>query len=97
MMWHKNFKFGQIQKLLSKSSYILHKIHSDCHLILVPESAYCDDFGGVFAPSEAIAKRRFRNQDQVAVAVDFMQNIITFGQKFLYLTIFEVLMPHQDL
>ena len=38
-----------------------------------------------------IVKCRFRIQDQVAVAVDFMQNIRTFGQKFLYLTFLKVL------
>ena len=59
-----------------------------------PESACYDDFGGGFAPSEVIVKCRFRIQDQVAVAVDFMQNIRTFGQKFLYLTKIEVLIPH---
>ena len=53
---------------MSKSSYILHKIHSHSHLILVPESAYYDDIGGGFAPSEVIVKCRFRIQDQVAVA-----------------------------
>ena len=45
-------------------------------------------------PSEVIVICRFRIQDQVAVAVDFMQNIRTFGQKFLYLTKIEVLIPH---
>ena len=30
----------------------------------------------------------------MAVAVDFMQNIRTFGQKFLYLTFLKVLMLH---
>ena len=72
----------------------MHKIHSHCHLILDPESAYYDDFGGGFAPSEVIVKCRLGIQDQVAVAVDFMQNIRTFGQKFLYLTEIEVLIPH---
>ena len=57
--------------------------------VLDPESAYCDDFGGGVAPSEVIVKCRFRIQDQGAIAVDFMQNIRTFGQKFLYLTFFE--------
>ena len=66
-------------------------------LILDPESAYDDDLGGGFAPSEVIVKCRFRIQDQVAVAVDFMQNIRTFGQKFLYLTFLKVLMPHHGL
>ena len=72
----------------------MHKIHSHCHLTLGPESACYDDFRGGFAPSEVIVKCRFRIQDQVAVAVDFMQNIRTFGQKFLYLTKIEVLIPH---
>ena len=44
-------------------------------LILDPGSAYYDDAGGAFVPSEVIVKCRFRIQDQVAVAVDFMQNI----------------------
>ena len=43
-MWYKNFNFCQIQELLSKSSYILHKIHSHSHLILDPESAFYDHF-----------------------------------------------------
>ena len=60
-----------------------------------PESACHDDFGGGFASSEVIVKCWFRIQDQVAVAVDFMQNIKTFGQKFLYLTKIEVLIPHR--
>ena len=93
-MWYKNFNLCQIHDLLSKSSYILLKIHSHSHLILDPESACYDEFGGVFAPLEVIVKCRFRIQDQVAVAVDFMQNIRTFGQKFLYLTKIEVPIPH---
>ena len=56
---------------------MLHKIHSHSCLILDPESAYYDDFEGGFAPLEVIVKCRFRIQDQVAVAVDFMQNIRT--------------------
>ena len=56
-----------------------------------PESAYYGDFGGGFAPSEVIVISRFRIHDQVAVAVDFMQNIRTFGQKFLYLPFLKVL------
>ena len=59
-----------------------------------PKSAYYGDFGGGFASSEVIVKSRFRIHDQVAAAVDFMQNIRTFGQKFLYLTKMVVLMPH---
>ena len=94
---YKNLNFCQIYELLSKSSYILHKIHSHSHPILGPESACYDDFGGGFAPLEVIAKFRFRIQDQVAVAVDFKQNIRTFGQKFLYLTKIEVLIPHHEL
>ena len=72
----------------------MHKIHSHSHLIMDPESAYYGDFGGGVAPSEVIVISRFRIHDQVAVAVDFMQNIRTFGQKFLYLTKIEVLIPH---
>ena len=68
---------------MSKSSYILHKVYSHSHLILDPESANDDDLRGGFAPMEVIVKCRFRIQDQVAVAVDFMKNIRTFGQKFL--------------
>ena len=70
------------------------KIHSNNHLILDPESAFYDHFRGGEAPSEVVVASRFRIQDQVAVAVDFMQNIRTFGQKFLYLTKIEVLIPH---
>ena len=72
-MWYKNFNSYQMQELLSKSYYILHKIHSHSHLILDPESAYYDDFERGFAPSEMIVKCRFRIQDQVAVAVDFYE------------------------
>ena len=61
---------------------MLHKIHSHSHLILDPESACYVDFGGGFAPSEVIVKCRSRFHNQVAVAVDLMQNIRTFGQKF---------------
>ena len=49
------------------------------------------------APSKVVVVCRSRIQDQVAVAVDFMQNIRTFGQKFLCLTKIEVLMPHHAL
>ena len=56
-----------------------------------PESAYYDHFRGGEAPSEVAVVSRFRIHDQVAVAVDFMQNIRTFGQKFLYLTFLKVL------
>ena len=93
-MWHKNFIFVNISELWSQSSYSLHNIHSHSHLILDPESAFDDDLRGGFASSEVIVKCRFRIQDQVAVAVDFTQNIRTFGQKFLYLTKIEVLIPH---
>ena len=44
-----------------------------------------------------IVKCRFGIQDQVAVAVDVMQNMRILGQKFLYLTKIEVLMPHHAL
>ena len=57
----------------------MHKIHSNSHLILDPESAFYDHFG----VSEVVVVSRFRIQEQVAVALDFMQNIRTFGQKFL--------------
>ena len=43
--------------------------HSHCLLILDPGSAYYDDFGGGFAPSEVIIKCRYRIKDQEAVAV----------------------------
>ena len=81
-MWHKNLIFvGAMLELLSNISYMLHKIHSHCHLILDPKSAY-DDFGRVFTPLEVIVKCRFTPsfgiQDQVAMAMDFMQNIRTF-------------------
>ena len=79
---------------MSKSSYTLHKIRSHSHLILDPESAFYDHFQGGEAPSEVVVASRFRIQDQVAVAVDFIQNVRTFGQKFLYLTKLEVLIPH---
>ena len=59
-----------------------------------PESAYYDHLRGGEAPSEVAVVSRFRIHDQVAVAVDFMQNIRTFGQKFLYLTFLKVLMLH---
>ena len=66
----------------------MHKIHSHSHLILDPESAYDDDLGGGFAPSEVLVKCRFRIQDQVAV--DFMQ-------KFLYFDKIKFLLPHNAL
>ena len=72
---------------------MFHKIHNHSHLILDPESACYDDFGGCFALSEVIVNCRLRIQDHMAVAVDFMQNIRTFGQKFLYLTKIEVIIP----
>ena len=43
--------------------------HCHCRLIHDPGSAYYDDLGGGFAPSEVIIKCRSRIQDQVAVAV----------------------------
>ena len=60
---------------ISKNSFLISgTIHSHCqghsHLILDPGSAYYDDFGGDFAPSEVIIKCRSRIQDQVAMAVD---------------------------
>ena len=67
-------------RILSKNSCILRKIHSHSHLILDPESAFYDHFRGGEAPSKVVVVSRFRIQDQVAVAVDFMQNIRTFGQ-----------------
>ena len=87
---------------MSKSSYILHKIRrSHSHLIRDPESAYYDDFGGGFAPSEVIVKCRSRIQDQmavaVAVAVDFCsenKNLLTTSSyllrkiKFLFHVVF---------
>ena len=90
-------KFCQKQILLVKKACILHKIHSHSHLILDPESAFYDHFRGSEAPSEVVVVCRSRIQDQVAVAVDFMQNIRTLGLKFLYLTKIEVLMPHHAL
>ena len=68
--------------------------HSHSHLILDPESAFDDHFRGADGPSEVVVASTFRIQVQVAVAVDFMQNIRTFGQKFLYLTKIEILIPH---
>ena len=50
-------------------------------------SAYYDDVGGGFAPSEVITKCRSRIDDQmavsVAVAVDCAPRLRTFAQKFL--------------
>ena len=43
--------------------------HCHCHLIHDPGSAYYDDFGGGFAPSEVIIKCRSRIKDQEAMAV----------------------------
>ena len=77
IMWQKNFIFFKIWELLSKSSYILHEIHSHSHLILDPESAYDDDLGAGFGPLEVTVKCRFRIQNQVAVSVDFMQTVRT--------------------
>ena len=63
--------------------------HSHSHLILDPGSAYYDDVGGGFAPSEVIIKCRSRIHDQmavavaVAVAVDCALRLRTFAQKFL--------------
>ena len=59
-----------------------------------PGSAHYDYVGWGFAPLEVIVKCRFRMQDQVAVAVDLMQNIRTLGQKFLDLTKIQILRPH---
>ena len=73
---------------------MLHKIHRHSQLILDPESACYDHFRGGEAPSEVVVVSRFRIQDQVAVAVDFMQNTRTFGQKLFYLTKIEVRIPH---
>ena len=60
--------------------------HSHSHLILDPGSAYYDDVGGGFAPSEVIIKCRSRIHDQmavsVAVAVDCALRLRTFAQKF---------------
>ena len=87
---------------ISENSFLISgTIHSrwqsHSHLILDPGSAYYDDVGGGFAPSEVIVKSRFRMHDQVDVALDFMQYIRTFGQRFLYLTFLKVLMPHHGL
>ena len=60
-------------------------MHSHIHLILDPESAFYDHFRGGEAPSEVVVVSRFRIQDQMAVAVDSIQNTRTCGQKFLYL------------
>ena len=68
------------------------QIHS--RLILYPESAFHDHFQGGEAPSEVVVVSRFRIQDQVAVAVDFIYNVGTFEQKFLCLKKIEVLIPH---
>ena len=62
-----------------------------------PESAYYDHLRGGEAPSEVAVVSRFRIHDQVAVAVDFMQNIRTFVQKLLYLTKTKALVPHHAL
>ena len=52
-----------------------------------PGSAYYDDVGVAFAPSEVIIKCRSRIHDQmavsVAVAVDCALRLRTFAQKFL--------------
>ena len=42
-----------------------------------PGSAYYGEFGGGFAPSEVIIISRFRIHDQVAVAMDILQNTRT--------------------
>ena len=60
---------------ISKNSFLISgTIHSHCHsyrhLILDPGSAYYDDVGGGFAPSDVIIKCRSRIQDQVEVAVE---------------------------
>ena len=72
----------------------MHKIHSHSDLILDPESEFYDHFRGGDASSEVVVASRVRIQDQVAVAVNFVQNIRTFGQKLEYLTKIEVLIPH---
>ena len=51
--------------------------------MLDPESAFSDHFRGGDAPFEVFVVCTFRIQDQVAVAVVFMQNVRTFGHKFL--------------
>ena len=50
-----------------------------------PGSAYYDDVGGGFAPSEVIIKCRSRIHDQMAVAVDCALRLRTFAQKVLNL------------
>ena len=87
-MWYKIFNFCQIWNFCEK-------VHSPSHLILDSESEFYSHFRGGEAPSEVVVVSRFRIQDQVAVAVDFMQNVRTFGQKFVYLTKVEVLIPHR--
>ena len=49
------------------------------------------------SPPQVIVKRSFRVQDQVAVAVHFMQNIKTFLPKFLCFDKKKVLVPHNAL
>ena len=57
-------------KLLRQNFLISGTIHSHCHLILDPGSAFYDHFRGGEVPSEVIVACRSRIQDQVAVAVD---------------------------
>ena len=97
IMWQKNFIFFKIWELLSKSFYVLHKIHSHSQLILDPESAFYDHFRGGEAPSEVVVASRFRIQDQVAVAVDFMQNIRTLWPMFLHFDKSIILVPQNAL
>ena len=56
---------------------MLDKILGDSHLILDAESAFYDHFQGGEVTSDVVVVCRFSIQDQVAVAVDFMQNIRT--------------------
>ena len=69
--------FCQHITVFQKGFYILHKIHSHCHLILDPESAFIDHLREDEAHCEVVVICRFRIQDHVAVAVDLVQNIKT--------------------
>ena len=82
-MWLWLWILRKIKELLSKSSYILHKIHSHSHLFLDSESAFYDHFRGGEAPSEVVVSSRFRIQDQVAVAVDFFAKCKNFWTEVL--------------
>ena len=78
--------------------------HNHSHLILDPGSAYYDDVGGGFAPSEVIIIRRSGIQDQVAVAVgiavavavavDFVVQVKNFLTKVLNFDFSKVLNLH---